>query len=99
MLNPLNLLSKIIKSPNQREIERLKKIVSKVNNLEQNYKTLKNDTECRFTVQDKFGLRRGSSGNWHNRPEGCFLHHNRFMSRAWASIGRTGQEFCPQGSQ
>ena len=43
MLNPLNLLSKIIKSPNQREIERLKKIVSNVNNLEQNYKTLKND--------------------------------------------------------
>ena len=57
MLNPLNLLSKIIKSPNQREIERLKKIVSKVNNLEQNYKTLKNDEFHQKTNQLKERLK------------------------------------------
>ncbi len=34
MLNPLNLLSKIIKSSNQRELDRIQKIVIKVNNLE-----------------------------------------------------------------
>ena len=57
MLNPLNLLSKIIKSPNQREIERLKKIVSNVNNLEQNYKTLKNDEFHQKTNQLKERLK------------------------------------------
>ena len=57
MLNPLNLLSKIIKSPNQREIERLNKIVSKVNNLEQNYKTLKNDEFHQKTNQLKERLK------------------------------------------
>ena len=31
MLNPLNLLSKIIKSSNQREIERINNIVKKIN--------------------------------------------------------------------
>ena len=57
MLNPLNLISKIIKSPNQREIERLKKIVSNVNNLEQNYKTLKNDEFHQKTNQLKERLK------------------------------------------
>jgi len=34
MLNPLNIISKFIKSNNQRELDRIKKIVSKVNDLE-----------------------------------------------------------------
>tara|TARA_Y100001970_G_scaffold198375_1_gene241356 strand:+ start:8774 stop:11317 length:2544 start_codon:yes stop_codon:yes gene_type:complete len=34
MLNPLNLLSKFIKSSNQKELDRIKKIVLKVNNFE-----------------------------------------------------------------
>ena len=34
MFNPLNLLSKIIKSSNQRELDRIQKIVTKTNNLE-----------------------------------------------------------------
>ncbi len=59
MLNPLNLLSKIIKSPNQREIERLKKIVSNVNNLEQNFKTLKDDEFHQKTNQLKERLKNG----------------------------------------
>ena len=40
MLNPLNLISKFIKSPNQKELDRLTKIVSKINELEANYKNL-----------------------------------------------------------
>ena len=59
MLNPLNLLSKILKSPNQREIERLKKIVSNVNNLEQNFKTLKDDEFYQKTNQLKERLKNG----------------------------------------
>ena len=34
MLNPLKLLSKIIKSGNQKELDRLNKITKKVNDLE-----------------------------------------------------------------
>ena len=40
MLNPLNLFSKFIKSSNQRELDRIGKIVEKVNFLEANYKAL-----------------------------------------------------------
>ncbi len=43
MLNPLNLISKLIKSPNQREIDRLKKIVLKINDLEQNFINIKDE--------------------------------------------------------
>ena len=35
MLNPLKLLSKFIKSSNEKELERLKKIAKKVNDLEE----------------------------------------------------------------
>ena len=35
MLNPLNFLSKIIKSSNQKELDRLKKIAKKINNFEE----------------------------------------------------------------
>ena len=34
MLNPLNLLSKLIKSGNQKELDRIQKIVAKVNDFE-----------------------------------------------------------------
>ena len=40
MLNPLNLISKLIKSPNQKELDRLGKIVSKINELEPNFASL-----------------------------------------------------------
>ena len=35
MLNPLNFLSKIIKSSNQKELDRLKKIANKINGFEE----------------------------------------------------------------
>ena len=40
MLNPLKFISKFIKSGNQKELDRLKKIVEKINLLEENFKNL-----------------------------------------------------------
>ena len=40
MLNPLNLFSKLIKSSNQRELDRLKKFIDKINKLEDQYTNL-----------------------------------------------------------
>ena len=40
MFNPLNLFSKFIKSHNQKELDRLIKIVSKINELEPTFKNL-----------------------------------------------------------
>lgn len=52
------------------------------------YKTLKNDTECRFTAVKELGLRRGVKWNWHDRPEGCFLHHNNHLYYNTKKISR-----------
>ena len=43
MFNPLNFLSKFIKSNNQRELERIGKIVTKINSLEENIQKLRNE--------------------------------------------------------
>ena len=40
MLNPLNLISKFIKTPNQKELDRLSKIVLKINELEPKFTNL-----------------------------------------------------------
>ena len=40
MLNPLNLITALIKSPNQKELDRLKKIVSKINELEPKFSNI-----------------------------------------------------------
>ena len=42
MLNPLNFISKFIKSSNQRELDRIEKIVNKINSLEEDTKKLDN---------------------------------------------------------
>ena len=44
MLNPLNFLSKFIKSSNQRELDRIDMIVKKINTLEESIKKLE-DTD------------------------------------------------------
>ena len=44
MLNPLNFLSKFIKSNNQRELDRLGKIVIKINSFEESMSKL-NDSD------------------------------------------------------
>ena len=53
MFNPLNLLSKIIKSSNQRELDRVQKITTKVNNLENNIIELSDDD---FPKKTKMGI-------------------------------------------
>ena len=40
MLNPINFISKLFKSSNEKELLRIKKIVSKINLLEDNFKEL-----------------------------------------------------------
>ena len=42
MFNPLNLLSKIIKSGNQKELERIGKIVNQINDLEKKFENIDN---------------------------------------------------------
>ena len=59
MLNPLNFLSKFIKSNNQKELDRISKIVTKINLLEDSFKNL--DDLAKISVNklaeiDKIGL-------------------------------------------
>ena len=44
MFNPLNLISKLIKSSNQKDLDRISKIVKKINYLEKEVESL-NDTD------------------------------------------------------
>ena len=46
MLNPLNFISKFIKSSNQRELDRISKIVEKINSLEETTKILELSEIC-----------------------------------------------------
>ena len=59
MLNPLNLLSKIIKSSNQRKLDRLQIIVNEVNNLEKNISKLKDDEFPKKTSDLKNRIQNG----------------------------------------
>ena len=59
MLNPLKFLSKFIKSTNQRELDRILKIVTKINSLEENTKNL-NDLD--FPKKTENFKKRISSG-------------------------------------
>jgi len=63
MLNPLNLISKLIKSPNQKELDRLGKIVSKVNELEPNFANLDNKDFPIKTEEFKQRIKKGESLN------------------------------------
>ena len=53
MFNPLNIFSKLIKSNNQRELDRLGKIVEKINNLEKNINCLNDDDFPKKTLEFK----------------------------------------------
>jgi preprotein translocase subunit SecA len=63
MLNPLNLLSKFIKSSNQKELDRIVKIVEKVNFLEEKIKELSNEDFPNKTLELKNKLLQGSDIN------------------------------------
>ena len=61
MLNPLNFLSKFIKSTNQRELDKINKIVSKINSLEDDIKILKDADFPKKTLEFKEKIKNGQN--------------------------------------
>ena len=61
MINPLGFISKFIKSSNQKELDRISKIVSKINNLEENFKSLKDADFPQKTLEFKNSIRNGKN--------------------------------------
>ena len=59
MFNPLNLISKFIRSGNQKELDRLQKITQKINSLEENIKKLKDNEFPDKTREFKEKLKNG----------------------------------------
>ena len=59
MLNPLSYISKLIKSTNQRELDRISKIVTKINSLEENFKSLGNEIFPKKTTEFKEKVKNG----------------------------------------
>ena len=51
MINPLSFISKFIKSTNQRELERIDKIVKKINSLEEIIKKIENEDFPKKTLE------------------------------------------------
>ena len=60
MINPLNFISKLIKSSNQKELDRLQKIVNKINSLEESTKKLKDNEFPEKTKKFKEKLKNGA---------------------------------------
>ena len=63
MLNPLNFISKFIKSGNQKELDRINKIVNQVNLLEEITKKLRNEEFPQKTIELKEKIKKGTSLN------------------------------------
>ena len=63
MFNPLNFLSKIIKSGNQKELDRLKKITKKINDLEEEMAKLNDESFPLKTKEFIEQINNGSSLN------------------------------------
>jgi preprotein translocase subunit SecA len=61
MLNPLSFISKFIRSSNQRELDRMSKIVIKINNLEETAKNLSDTDFPKKTIEFKELLKNGKS--------------------------------------
>ena len=57
MFNPLNLITKFVKSSNQKELDRIGKIVEKINLLEEKFINL-NDSDFpkRTVLESRFGV-------------------------------------------
>ena len=60
MLNPLNFISKIFKSSNQKELEKLQKIVKKVNNYEEQVAKIEDSEFSKKTEELKSKIKQGS---------------------------------------
>ena len=63
MLNPLKFLSKFLKSGNQKELDRISKIVNQINSLEDGFQNLKSEDFPKKTVELKEKLKNGDSLN------------------------------------
>ncbi|MDA8537954.1 preprotein translocase subunit SecA, partial [Candidatus Pelagibacter bacterium] len=63
MLNPLNFLSKFIKSGNQNELDRIARIVEKVNSFEDNTKLLSDEDFPKKTTEFKKKIKDGTNIN------------------------------------
>ncbi len=63
MLNPLNFISKFIKSSNQKELDRMGKIVEKINSLEENMKILEDQDFPKKTLDLKERVKKGQNLN------------------------------------
>ena len=61
MLNPLSFFSKIIKSGNQRELDKISKIVAKINSLEESVKNLKDEDFPKKTEHFKKRIKNGET--------------------------------------
>ena len=61
MLNPLSFFSKFMKSSNQRELDRMSKIVQKINSLEESVKNLKDTNFPEKTVELKNKIKNGKT--------------------------------------
>ena len=63
MFNPLSFISKFVKSSNQRDLDRISKIVDKINSLEDNFKILKDEDFPKKTLDLKKQIKNGRSLN------------------------------------
>ena len=63
MLNPLKFISKFIKSSNQRELDKISKIVSKINSLEVNAQKLQDTDFPKKTLEFKEKIKNGKTLN------------------------------------
>ena len=61
MFNPLNLISKFIKSSNQKELDRINKIVEKINSLEEKFINLDDADFPKKTLEFKELIKGGKS--------------------------------------
>ena len=61
MFNPLNLISKFIKSSNQKELDRIGKIVEKINLHNENFKNLSDADFPKKTEEFKNQIKNGKS--------------------------------------
>ena len=61
MLNPLSFFSKIIKSSNQKELDKISKIVTKINSLEETVKNLRDEEFPKKTEQFKERIKNGET--------------------------------------
>ena len=51
MFNPLGFISKFVKSGNQKELDRIGKIVKKINSFEEEFKSLTNEDFPKKTLE------------------------------------------------